>query len=309
MATITEEDTPENVRQLSDGVETRTIDIISDGTRLSGDLFYHEGLSEGDNRPGLILCHGWGGLKEHLNLAYAPQMAAAGYMVMTFDYRGWGESDSRLVIKGEMPEPDAKGEVTVTARAIRQLVDPMDQTRDIMSCIDYLTGEPGVDPNRIGLWGSSYGGGHVVYIAANDDRVKCVVAQVSGQDSRGIPMLMGGMEAVRKDASQRARGEIDPVPQGVYQIPGLEGTPYIARQASYAPVEHAYNIKVPILIIDAEKEELMRPAENGGLVYQRVKDNVPARYEIFKGMTHYEVYEKGLVKARQMAIDWYDEHL
>ncbi|MEE8307136.1 MAG: hypothetical protein V3R81_07710, partial [Gammaproteobacteria bacterium] len=103
--------------------------------------------------------------------------------------------------------------------------------------------------------------------------------------------------------------EIDPVPQGISQMPGLEGTPYLSRQAFYAPVEHTPNIKVPILIIDAEKEELMRPAEHGGLVYERVKDNVPARYEMFKGMTHYEVYEKGLEKARQMAIDWYDEHL
>ncbi len=306
---MTELNVPESVIAFPEGIETRPIDIMSDGTRLSGDLFYQEGLNPEDNRPGLILCHGWGGLKEHLNIAYAPQFAAAGYVVLTFDYRGWGESDSRLVIKEKMPKPDGNSEITVTARAIRQLVDPVDQTRDIVCCIDYLTGEPGVDANRIGLWGSSYGGGHIVYVAANDDRVKCLVAQVSSQDSRGIPLLIGDMDAIRKDASQRARGEIDPVPQGVFQVPGLEGTPYISRQAFYAPVEHAHKIKVPTFIIDAEKEELMSPAENGGLVYERVKDNVPAKYKVFKGMTHYEVYEKGLAEARQLTIDWFNEHL
>ena len=306
---MTEPSASESVIGFPDGIERRPIDIMSDGTRMSGDLFSQKGLGSADNRPGLILCHGWGGLKEHLNMAYAPQFAAAGYVVLTFDYRGWGDSDSRLVIQGKMPKPDENGEVTLTARAIRELVDPVDQTRDIVSCIDYLTGEPGVDPGRIGLWGSSYGGGHIVYVAAHDERVKCLVAQVSGQDSRGIPMLIGGMDAVRRDASRRARGDMDPVPQGEVQIPGLQGTPYINRQASYAPVEHAHKIRVPTFIIDAEKEELMRPAENGGLVYERVKDNVPAKYKVFEGMTHYEVYEKGLAEARQLAIDWFKEHL
>jgi len=208
-----------------------------------------------------------------------------------------------------MPQPDTNGEVTVTARAIRQLVDPIDQIRDITSCIDYLAGEPGVDSDRIGLWGSSYGGGHVVYMAAKDNRVKCIVAQVSGQDSRGIAMFLGGPEGARRDATARARGELDPVPQGEIQVPGLEGTPYINRQATYAPVEYADRIRVPTLIIDAEKEELMKPSDHGGLVYERVKDHAPAKYRIFEGMTHYEIYEKGLKEARQLAMDWYEEHL
>jgi len=306
---MTELNLPEDVIAFPDNVETRPVGIMSDGTRLAGDLFYPKGLKPDDKKPGLILCHGWGGVKAHLNIAYAPQFAAAGYVVLTFDYRGWGESDSRLVIKGSMPAPDANGEVTVTARAIRQLVDPIDQIRDITSCIDYLTGEPGVDPDRTGLWGSSYGGGHVVYMAANDDRVKCIVAQVSGQDSRGIAQFFGGPEGARKDATARARGDLDPVPQGEIQVPGLEGTPYINRQATYAPVEHAFNIRIPTFIIDCEKEELMKPEDHGGLVYQRVKDRVPAKYKVFEGMTHYEIYEKGLAEARQLAIEWFKEHL
>jgi len=256
---MTELNIPEDLIAFPDGVETRPIDIMSDGTRLSGDLFYRTGLSPGENRP--------------------------------------------------VPAPDSNGEVTVTARAIRELVDPVDQTRDITSCMDYLSSEPGVDPNRIGLWGTSYGGGHAVYVAAHDDRVKCLVAQASSQDSRGIGLLLGGVDDVRKDAGRRARGEIDAVPQGEMQFPGLEGSPYINRQAFYAPVAHAHKVRVPTFVIDTEKEELMNPAEHGGLVYERIKGNAPAKYKVFKGMTHYEIYERGLAEARQLAIDWFNEHL
>ena len=85
-------------------VESRHVDIWSDGTRLSGDLSYLKGLQSGDKQPAVILCHGWGGLRSHLNQAYAPEFAKAGYVVLTFDYRGWGDSDSRMVIKEKMPE-------------------------------------------------------------------------------------------------------------------------------------------------------------------------------------------------------------
>jgi len=150
-------------------IESRQVDIWSDGTRLSGDLWYPRGLQSGDKRPAVILCHGWGGLRSHLNRAYAPDFAKAGYVVLTFDYRGWGDSDSRLEIQGKMPEPDESGMITVRARAIRELVDPFDQTEDIICCMDFLSGEPGVDPGRIGLWGTSFGGGHAVYVAANEE--------------------------------------------------------------------------------------------------------------------------------------------
>lgn len=105
--------------------ESRHVDIWSDGTRLSGDLWYPKGLKEGDNRPAVILCHGWGGVRSHMNYSYAPLFAKAGYVVLTFDYRGWADSDSRLVVKGKLPVPDKDGMVTVRAQAIRELVDPL----------------------------------------------------------------------------------------------------------------------------------------------------------------------------------------
>jgi len=171
-----------------------------------------------------------------------------------------------------------------------------------------------VDPERIGLWGTSYGGGHVVYVAASDKRVKCIVSQVPSMESGRIISATGGMKTADKKAIQRARGEIDPVPQGfevfrgLLYATGLQGTPYIARMAQYKPVDFADRLNVPILIIAAKKDELIDNEKNGGLVYEIVKDKVPAKYELFN-MTHFQIYVNGLEKARGMAIDWFDEHL
>ena len=170
-------------------IESRHVNIWSDGTRLSGDLWYPKALKAGGNLPAVILCHGWGGVRSHLNKAYAPLFAKAGYVVLTFDYRGWADSDSRLVVRGTMPSPDNNGMVTVRAQAIRELVDPFDQTEDIIYCINFLSGEPGVDPDRIGLWGTSFGGGHVVYVAALDKRVKCIVSQVPSMDGGWVNLF------------------------------------------------------------------------------------------------------------------------
>jgi len=285
-------------------IESRHVDIWSDGTRLSGDLFYPKDLKPEDKLPAIVLCHGWGGVRSHLNQYYAPEFARASYVVLTFDYRGWADSDSRLVIKGKMPKPDKDGKVTVRAKAIRELVDPFDQTQDIVSCIDFISGEPGVDPKRIGLWGTSFGGGHVLYVATHDKRVKCIVSQVPSMDGNWVYLYY----QPSRMATQRARGEIDPVPQGVNKVSGLNGTPYLSRIANYHPVEFSRNLKVPILIIVAQKEELMDNKLHGERVYNLVKNNVPAKYKVFPG-THFEIYGRGRKQSIDMAIEWFNRHL
>lgn len=294
----------EKVKAKSTEIESRHVNIWSDGTRLSGDLFYPKNLKPQDKLPAIILCHGWGGVRSHLNQYYAPEFAKAGYVVLTFDYRGWADSDSRLVIKGKMSQPDKNGIVTVQARAIREVVDPFDQTEDIVSCIDFISGEPGVDPRRIGLWGTSFGGGHVLYVATHDKRIKCIVSQVPSMDGSWVYLYY----QPSKIAAQRARGKIAPVPQGVNKVPGLNGTPYLSRIANYHPVEFSKNLKVPILIVIAEKEELMDNKLHGERVYNLVKDSVPAKYEVFPG-THFEIYRQGRKPSIDMAIDWFKKHL
>lgn len=296
--------------QPSDNVESKSVTIWSDGTRLAGDLFWPKDREQGEKLPVIVLCHGWGGVKSHLNRTYAPFFASHGYVVLTFDYRGWGESDSRLVIQGDMPEPGDDGMVTVKARAIRELVDPFDQLEDIRNAINFVEGEEMVDSDRIGIWGTSFGGGLVLMTAVMDPRVDCVVSQVGAMDARqSAEETYGSLEEAHKKEIARSRGEAPPVPQGEDTVEGLRGTPHVTRFARYAPVEHADELDVPILLIDAENEELFDRMEHSKKVYDIVKDNVPAKYHVEPGITHYGIYTERYQQGRQLALDWFNEHL
>jgi dipeptidyl aminopeptidase/acylaminoacyl peptidase len=262
-----------------------------------------------------VLCHGWGGTKQHLNSIKLPQrLAEAGFVVLAFDYRGWGESESRVVVKEGLPKE--KGEVTARVQVIREVVDPFDEAWDIHHAIDFLQGEPGVDPRRLGLWGSSYGGGLVVWVAAHDERVKCVVSQVAVQDSRALSgSRMASFprtpEEMRLLATQQARGEAEPIPQTIDATPGLRGTPHSSKMSYFAPVELAQRIKVPVLLIDAENEELWDRSAHSQLLHQRLAGagRTDTEYVVIPGITHYAVYGEKCGEVTELAIRWFRQHL
>lgn len=298
------------------GVVRRAVEFWSDGTRLAGDLYYPKEEAAKGKMPALVLCHGWGGVKAHLRPQIAPGFAAAGYAVLAFDYRGWGDSDSRLIVMEKMPKPDADGNVTVKARAVKQLVDPIDQQVDIDAAITFMEGEPIVDRNRIGIWGSSFGGGHVIWRAAHDSRVKCVVSQVGPMDQRS------GLEKTYKEKGQtlealhdrkikRVRGELEPVPLNDDKPEGLVGTPYYEHFIDFIPAADAGNIKVPVMIIDAEKEHYFENKDHGEKVFHILEANhVPVEYHVLKDAKHYDVYTGPTLKTvMAMEIPWYDKYL
>ncbi len=285
--------------------ERRAVDIWSEGTRMSGDLWLPEGFGDGADRPAILLTHGWGGERAHLNQSYAPKFARGGFVVLTFDYRGWADSDSRLVIVGDQPKPDANGEITVRARAIREVVDPLDQIRDIASALDYLSGEPGVDVKRIGIWGTSYSGGHVITMGARDDRIAAIVSQVGYQ---GVGMTPGRREFARKRGVEKARGDIDPIPQGIDKLPNLNGTPDWAKMLGYRPIDRAGDITAPTLVIDVDGEELFSRTKNGRAVYDIVKAKAVAEYKTYPGK-HYTIYRRHYAAASTLALEWFKTHL
>src|SRR5262245_58189127 len=76
-------------------ISFRQATIISEGSRLGAEVFNSKGNDE-KPLPTIILCHGWGGVAERLR-PEAVAFARAGYLAVTFDYRGWGPSEGRLV--------------------------------------------------------------------------------------------------------------------------------------------------------------------------------------------------------------------
>ena len=288
-----------------DDVAFRKATIISEGTRMAAELF---ALKENENKalPTIIMCHGWGGVAERLR-PDAIVFARAGYFVVVFDYRGWGASEGRVVltkplVRGKPGEP-----VTAEVKEIREVVDPLDQTTDLLNAIHWVHGEKQCDVKRIGLWGSSYSGGHVVYAAERDPRVKATVSQVPALDSRWV-LLGPGRKQSLEEATKRARGEIGYPQPGAVTIGNLRGAPIRERLMNYAPVEDAD--KAPgcaMLFIIAGKEELFDNRDHGIKAHERAKG--PKKLITIPNITHYGIYSEAREQARKEAVAWFDEHL
>ena len=311
LATYTVEAAEERTLRRFPTVLARDITLWSDGTKLSGVLLYPKERNKDEKLPAIVMCNGWGGTKAFLmRSGIAPRFAAAGYVVINYDYRGWGDSDSRLVVRDTMPTRDKDGHATVRAQVIREVVDPFDQQEDIDAAISYVHGEPMVDNERIGIWGTSFGGGHVIYRAAHDRRIKCVVAQVGAMPDDWAESYPAGLKGIYKLKSDRARGLIDPVPQGVNSGGGLSGSPYQERVSTFNPGQYADRVTVPTLIVDAEKEHFFKIEENGGRAHKILKKNgVPTEYHVL-GIRHFDIYGgESLDKAMELEIPWFDKYL
>ena len=197
------------------------------------------------------------------------------------------------------------GETDLRVRVLREVVDPVDQTVDIRNCLAWLCSEDGIDRDRIGIWGSSYGGGHAVFTAGTDDRIKAVVAQIGGY---GFPPEH--RDWARGRAADKVRGEVEPVvPQhGQDAVEGLTGTPDVARMAEHSPLQAAARVRVPTLILDAEFEELNNRLEHGWAAYMVIRQNAPAEYATFP-CKHYDVYDEYYDASTDMALAWFSKHL
>lgn len=298
---------------LPDDVERNSVTIWSDGTKMAGDVYRPKGLEPMDMLPAIVFVHGTGGVKKTpFSIQLATAFAQHGYIFLNFDYRGWGESESRLLMLEKMPEPDEKGELTVKARAVRWQMDFQDQTTDVRNAIAFLAGEPNVDRERIGIFGTSYGGSLVTWTAAYDPRVKCAAMQVPGLGGiRGLPYSRNAYGLM----TRQARSETEPVPYE-HGAPGGKMAAYahmrynMAKDVAYDPFQAAQHVKIPMLIIDAGSEELMDIKQNGGRVAEILEANgTPVSYHVIPGIGHYGVYGEKLTEILKMELDWFDEHL
>ena len=287
-------------------VEERNAVIVSDGVRLNADLYYPKSTSQ--PLPAIIMAHGWGGTAAMLR-PQAMDFAQAGYFVIAFDYRGWGKSQAR-VIQAAPPsmEKSVDGRFTGEMRELREVVDPLDQAMDMQNVIHWAMGEAAVDKSRLGLWGTSFSGGLIVYVAARDPRVRALVSQVGymGQPVASAPA--GVLEKNYSDATRRARGELDYPPPGVREIGNLTGAPLREKFLLYAPVDDVARIRnCAMLFIAAEREELFDNRQHPQLVHERAAE--PKKYVVIRDIAHYGIYGEARAQATMLAIDWFDQHL
>ena len=129
--------------KVPEDVTFRTADIISEGTRMAAEVFAPKNAAGGeaaDDRHEPRLGRHRAALRPD-----AIVFAQAGYLVVAFDYRGWGNSDSRLVAVGKPEKKD--GKLVAEVKEVREVVDPIDQTTDILNAIHWAAGEKQCDPD------------------------------------------------------------------------------------------------------------------------------------------------------------------
>lgn len=187
-----------------------TLTFESYGARCAAEFFSPEsgGPFEGPaGHPVVVMAHGFGGTKDCGLAAFAQTFRDAGLAVLTFDYRGFGASDGHP----------------------RQQVSVARQMADYRCAITVAAQQPGVDPNRVVLWGVSMSGGHVLTVAADRTDVQAVIAMtplVSGPAAGYLALQQAGAKAVANAMVTAARSTLlgrlgrTPVMQPIVGRPG-----------------------------------------------------------------------------------------
>ncbi len=287
----------------------RATSFYSEGCKIAADLYLPDTGSQ--KMPAVVLAHGFSGIKELLLPAYGERLSAAGFVVLAFDYRGFGGSE------GE-----------------RGRLVPIEQMADIRNAITFLQTLPEVNADAIGLWGSSFGGANSLRVAAVDERVKALVAQLTFASGRRMVTGKMSPEERRKlaDALKKARERevtknrplrLSPeqlisdddskafFSRALQDYPGLAGIkiPFTLLQhiIEHNPEEEVHKIACPVLILSADADIVTPPGESQ-LLYDRIQSE--KRLVVLSGCRHYQAYagepfEKGIAEITA----WFSKYL
>lgn len=290
-------------------VETEKVRFYSEGVPLVGMLYLER---RAGRRPGTVVCQGFGGLKEGTPPNIARHLASLGYVCLTLDYRGFGES-------GGPP-----------GRLI-----PREQIEDIRNGLSCLETRSEVDPARLGLYGTSFGGGHVSEVAAIDRRVKCTVATVSVTDGEAwlhaiqpywhLVELLRRCEEDRRRRALTGEGERvdrfeimypDPKTRAFYEAVFAEHPEQkvpltletVEATLGHRPIEHAERIRTPIMWISAEADFLV-PTSQSHEIYERCRSPHKELVRL-EGADHFSVYVgETFETVMRHAGGWFQKHL
>src|SRR5262245_30671876 len=290
----------------------KPVAFFSEGVRLVGDVYYPADLRPKEKRAGIVLCHGYTGVKDLYLPDNARVLNEAGYVVLTFDYKGWGESGGA-----------------------RSRLAPYGRVADVQAALTFIGTLPEVDPECLGIYGTSYGGATVVWVGAVDARVKCVVSVVGiGHGARWMRSVRRPdewhdlLERSRRDRVKRAlEGESEVVDRGEILLADRQS----AELAAAARRDNPHALKViplefvdntlefnpewvvdriaprPILFITTDDDRLVPPEESRAL-YARAGE--PKKLVVLKGYGHYEVYaEPAFSEVMTATLAWYRQHL
>ena len=207
-------------------------DFESAGTRCAAWLYLPGGIKL---PPVIVMAHGFGARRTWLLPRHAEIFAAAGFAVFLFDYRCFGDSDG---------EP-------------RQMVNPFHHVEDWRHALRHVRSLSAVHTGKIGLWGTSYSGGHVITLCAEDPAVRCAVAHAPYVGGRGATPKAGVTHKVRAFY----HGLKDVVCQAVLKKPHLIAqAPEPGGPFAFFPDPHSYEMITTRLIPKGEEWDNRIPA-------------------------------------------------
>lgn len=294
--------------------ERLDVEFDAEGTvTLRGWLYVPDGRGP---HPAVTMASGYAAAKEHGIERFAQAFADDGFVVLLHDHRNFGAS-------GGDPRHD---------------VDPWRQIADWRGAISFLESRPEVDARRIGVWGTSYAGGHAIVLGATDPRLRCVVAQVptiSGfeQGLRRVPPEAEAAleEAFADDDRAQARGEapgyqaivsadpavpasyrapdaidfyLQPIPDGRWQNTVTVRSTRAARM--YEPGGWIGRVSPTPLLVVVALNDTITVTDLALAAYERALE--PKRLELAPG-GHFDVYLSNFAKASGAASAWFREHL
>ena len=291
-------------------MEKSVVNFFSEGVRMEGDLFLPDGFKSGERCPGIVLCHGFTGIRSLILGDYAKVFVEAGFVALTFDYRGYGGSEGT-----------------------RRRLIPLEQIDDIRNAISFFETLPQVDPDRIGLWGTSFGGGHAPYATAIDSRIKAAVGQVGFGDGERFLLdtrIVGERaELTRKVADDRRRRAVEGAGDRLSPIDALNsaqtsaflGTSLkdvplskidiswetIEKTLEYKPIEVVDRIAPRALLLIGARDDDLCKIEGYQKLYERARE--PKKLEVLP-ITHYEIYSgKWFDESARLAREWFERFL
>jgi fermentation-respiration switch protein FrsA (DUF1100 family) len=274
------------------------------GVTLAGCLYRPAG--DGPH-PLVVLSHGFSVVMAMGLDRYAEAFAGAGLACLVYEHRNFGASEG----------------------APRHEIDPWQQVADMRDAISHARTLPGIDGERIGLWGTSYSGGHALVVGALDRRVKCVVSQVplvAGEETLRGWVGEGAWARVQErfvaDRDARYRGlapvTTTPARTGSQTWDWIEATGMtsiypneitlrsLELLAAYEPRDYVARIApTPLLMVLATRDTQTPYA---GQVETFERAGQPKRLVEVDG-GHYDVYTNLFEPACGAAREWFVQHL
>jgi uncharacterized protein len=306
---------------LPEGVTTRQVTFYVDGgTPLYGKMFFPKGFTNTDKRAAVVVGHGINALSIGIE-KYAARFAERGLVAMAIDYQSYGFSGSGsddLRLLEPDPTTDARPVADTRLRIVlkRTNLNNAHEVDDYRAAMSYLQGEPGIDPDRIGIWGSSNAGSVVLAVAAIDARAKALVSQVAGPRPvpRGPAPLPTGAQAVMlDDAIKRARtGQGAEVDGGFSFRSKIDMFGNFRNRDVRAGATLDQIVETTrVLFLPAEKDELTGgPGGAQEAARFLTARGVTAQVIVLPELTHFQAYSyTGFEIGSTLAAEWFLKYL